>query len=64
MKEYVRSVLTSLNVINDDALHCGSYYDINVQNIEFGDVLKWKHKNKKAEKVEQLGKCLLFSAAR
>ncbi len=51
---YVRSVVTSLNFRNDDILHTGSYYDINIQNIEFGEVSKWKRKNKKAEKVEQL----------
>ncbi len=47
MGGYVRSVLTSLNFRNDYILHTGSYYDINIQNIEFGEVSKWKRKNKK-----------------
>ncbi len=50
MGVYVRSVLTSLNFRNDDILHTGSYYDINIQNIKFGEVSKWKRKNKKGRK--------------
>jgi hypothetical protein len=52
MGGYVRSVLTSLNFWNDDILHTGSYYDINIGNIEFGEVSKWKHKNKKGGEGE------------
>jgi hypothetical protein len=50
MGGYVMSMLTSLNSRNDDILHTGSYYDINIQNIEFGKVSKWKRKNKKGGK--------------
>ncbi len=56
MKGYIRSVLTSLKFSNDDILHCGSYYDINIQNIEFGEDSKWKRKNKKGRKSGTAGK--------
>ncbi len=42
MKGFVRSVLTSLCFRNEDVLHCGSYKDINICKVEFGEESKWK----------------------
>jgi hypothetical protein len=62
MGRYVRSVVTSLYFRNDDILHTGSYYDINIQKVEFGEVSKWKCKNKKGEKSGTVsGKSFVFS---
>jgi hypothetical protein len=41
-----------LGQCNDDILHTGSYYDINICNIESGEVSKWKRKNTKGRKGE------------
>jgi hypothetical protein len=38
MKGYVKSVLLKLKFINEDILHFERYYDINIQNIEFGEI--------------------------
>jgi hypothetical protein len=42
MKGFVRSVLSSLKFRNEDLLHCGSYKDINIRKVEFGEESKWK----------------------
>jgi hypothetical protein len=51
MSGYVRTILTSLKFKNEDLFHTGSYYDINIQSIEFGDSLRWKRVKKEGKKT-------------
>ncbi len=51
MSWYVRTILTSLKFKNEDLLHTGSYYDVNIQSIEFGDSPRWKRVKKNGGKT-------------
>jgi hypothetical protein len=51
MSGYVRTILTSLKFKNGDLLHTRSYYDINIQSVEFGDSPRWKRVKKEGEKT-------------
>jgi hypothetical protein len=52
MKGFVRSVLSSLKFRKEELLHCGSYKDINIRKVEFGEEPKWKRVVKRNGKVK------------
>jgi hypothetical protein len=58
MSGYVRTILTSLKFKNEDLLHTGSYYDINIRIIEFGDSPRWKRVKKEGGKTGTVSRML------
>jgi hypothetical protein len=51
MRAYVATILTLLQFKPKDILHTGSYYDFNIQSIEFGKASRWKHTKKPGRKT-------------
>jgi hypothetical protein len=51
MSAYVKTILTSLKFKPEDILHTGSYYEINIRNMEFGEQSKWKRVKKHGGKI-------------
>jgi hypothetical protein len=51
MSAYVRSLLTSLQFKPKSILHTGSYYDFNIQSMEFGEASRWKRTKKLGRKT-------------
>ena len=47
MSAYVKTILTSLKFKTEDILHTGSYYEFNIQDMEFGEQSKWKRVKKR-----------------
>jgi len=51
MSAYIRTILTSLQFKSEDICHTGSYYDFNIQSVEFEEASMWKQTKKPGGKT-------------